>query len=321
MHSSLDPAGPQASRISHLYWLYFWVCVVVWILVVAIAIAGAFRRRITHQGEADIVEPVNPAHEKRLTFTVSACVAITTIILFVLLIGDFITGRRLHKFSEQNDFVALTVTGHQWWWEVRYEDEQTPSNIIVTANEIVIPTGKPVKINLQTGDVIHSFWIPNLTGKKDMIPNHLTAVWLQADKEGKYEGQCAEFCGYEHAMMRLIVRAENPDTFAAWLAAARTPGSEPLTDQQKRGQQVFMSHSCVMCHSIGGTKAHARYGPDLTHVASRMSLAAGTLPNVVGHMAGWIIDPQRVKPGAQMPQNNLEPEDFTALVEYLHSLK
>lgn len=320
-HSALDPAGPQARHISNLYWLFFIVCVIVWVLVVAAALIAAFRKRAQTGRDMLAVEPEDPARERRLTIIVSTCVAITIIILFVLLICDFVTGYRIHEFAAQKDFVAITLTGHQWWWEVRYDDDQTPSNTIETANEIVIPTGKPVKIWLQSGDVIHSFWIPSLSGKKDLIPGHSTAVWIEADKPGKYQGQCAEFCGYEHALMRLIVRAESPDTFNAWLAAARTPASEPLTPQQKRGREVFLSSSCVMCHTVAGTKAHARFGPDLTHVASRMSLAAGSVPNVVGHMAGWIIDPQRVKPGVNMPQNNLEPEDFTALVEWLHSLK
>jgi cytochrome c oxidase subunit 2 len=320
-HSALDPAGPQAGRISKLYWLYFGVCVFVWVAVAVVALVGTFRRRVKDHGEQLTVERTEPARERRLGIIVSVLVGITVVILFVLLIGDYYTGRKLHQFSGQSDFVAITVTGHQWWWEVRYDDQETPSNTIVTANEIVIPTGKPVKIWLVSGDVIHSFWVPNLQGKKDLIPGHSTAIWLQADKDGKYEGQCAEFCGYEHAMMRLIVRAESPDEFVAWLRSARTPAAEPLTEQQKRGRDVFMRSSCVMCHAVAGTKAGARLGPNLTHLASRMSLAAGSIPNVTGHMAGWIIDPQRVKPGVKMPQNNLESQDFTALVEWLSSLK
>jgi cytochrome c oxidase subunit 2 len=178
-----------------------------------------------------------------------------------------------------------------------------------------------VKIFLQSADVIHSFWVPNLHGKRDLIPNHATEIWLQADKPGTYNGQCAEFCGYEHAKMRLTVTAEKPAEFEAWLFAARQIPPEPSTEILKRGKQVFLSSQCVMCHTITGTRAGGRLGPDLTHVGSRRTLAAGSLPNMPGHLAGWIIDPQQIKPGARMPQNNIKPQDLRALLEYLESLK
>jgi cytochrome c oxidase subunit 2 len=237
-----------------------------------------------------------------------------------LLFVDFSTARAIHQFASKPNAVNITLTGHQWWWEIRYEDEQ-PQNIIATANEIHIPTGRPVKIVLQSADVIHSFWIPNLTGKKDMIPNHSTEIWFQADKPGMYWGQCAEFCGFEHAKMRLFVIADPPEVFDGWLNAARTPSRPPLEQIQKEGQQVFMLKQCSMCHTIVGTPAGGRVGPDLTHLMNRYTLAAGAIRNTPGQLAGWILDPQVIKPGCRMPQNNLSPHDLQALLEYLRTLQ
>ena len=181
--------------------------------------------------------------------------------------------------------------------------------------------GRPIKIELKSTDVIHSFWVPNLHGKKDAFPDHDSAIWLRADKEGTYDGQCAEFCGYQHAQMRLQVIAESEDKFQQWLQSARKNAPDPQTEAQKRGQQVFLGTTCVMCHTIQGTNAGARLGPNLTHVASRKRIAAGTLPNTKGHLAGWIVDPQKIKPGVRMPQNPLNPQDLNALLEYIESLK
>jgi len=319
-HSALDPAGPQAGRIAHIYWIYFAVCVAAYVLTMFFMVGAALMRRGREPVSETHVEPKRPDVDHRLGIVVSACVGATTIILFILLFYDFLIGRSIHQFSNSDNPVTITLTGHQWWWEVRYEDAD-PSSVFETANEIVIPTGRPVRIWLQSGDVIHSFWIPNLHGKKDLIPQHSTSIWLQADKPGRYYGQCAEFCGYEHAMMRLLVKAMPYDQFDNWLKAARSPAPLPMTDMQKRGQQVFMSSSCVMCHSIGGTKAGGRVGPDLTHVASREMIGAGEIPNMPGHLAGWVIDTQRVKPGVRMPQNNLPASDVPALLEYLETLK
>jgi cytochrome c oxidase subunit 2 len=322
-HSVLSPAGPQSQRIASLYWLFLWVCVVVWVLVVLVMLLAVWRRRRTALAPAAAELPAvhpDPLREKRIGMTVGTCVGITVVILFVLLFGDYVTGRSIHQFSYSANPVSITVTGHQWWWEFRYEDK-LPVNLFTTANEIHIPTGRPVRLFLQSADVIHSFWVPNLAGKKDLIPNHSTEIWLQADKPGTYYGQCAEYCGYEHALMRMVVVADEPAQFDAWLFAQRQVPPPPTAPLLKHGQQVFLSSQCVMCHTITGTPAGGRVGPDLTHVGSRSTLAAGALPNMPGHLAGWIIDPQRIKPGVKMPQNNLNPQDLRAVLEYLDSLK
>jgi cytochrome c oxidase subunit 2 len=171
-------------------------------------------------------------------------------------------------------------------------------------------------------DVIHSFWVPNLHGKKDMIPGYTNDTWIQADSAGVYRGQCGEYCGYQHAHMALIVTAEPEAAFERWYANQLAPAAPPSDSSVKRGHDVFVSNSCMMCHAISGEPlAGSNVGPDLTHFASRPTIAAGTLPNTRGHLAGWIVDPQRIKPGAQMPPNSLSPADLNALLDYLRSLK
>ena len=174
---------------------------------------------------------------------------------------------------------------------------------------------------LQSSDVIHSFWVPNMEGKKDLIPGHPTVQYFRADRPGKFRGQCAEFCGHQHAHMRLEFVAESPQDFDAWIASARQNAPSPSTESQHRGQEVFVSNQCVMCHNIEGTQARAALGPDLTHLASRELLAAGALPNTRENLTAWITNPQDIKPGVRMPANPLAADDLNALVDYLQSLK
>jgi cytochrome c oxidase subunit 2 len=203
---------------------------------------------------------------------------------------------------------------------VRYEATEADQTVI-TANEIHVPLGEPVVIKTSSTDVIHSFWAPNLHGKRDLIPGYQNALWIEADREGVYRGQCAEFCGHQHAHMSFYVIAEPPEKFRSWLAAQASTPPPPSDPSAKEGQQVFLSHTCVMCHTIRGTQAGAKMGPDLTHIASRMTIAAGTLPNTTGNLAGWILDSQSIKPGNKMPPNPLKADDLNALLKYLGTLK
>jgi cytochrome c oxidase subunit 2 len=203
---------------------------------------------------------------------------------------------------------------------VQYQDA-TPSNIVTTANEMHVPVGRTIHFELQAADVIHSFWVPNLHGKTDLIPGHTTHTFIRADAPGEYWGQCAEFCGFQHANMRFVLIAEPEEDFQRWLAAQRQPAAEPATESQKKGQQVFLTRTCVMCHTITGTPAASKVGPDLTHIGSRPRIGAGTLPNTRGNLAGWVSDPHGVKPGVRMPPNPLEPDELRALLDYLESLK
>jgi cytochrome c oxidase subunit 2 len=262
----------------------------------------------------------DPARERRFTWVVGTCVAITVVILVGLIFTDFATGQSMHDLSRRQDAINIKITAKQWWWQVEYQDV-TPSKNVTDANEIHIPVGRPVRFDLNSSDVIHSFWVPNLSGKRDMIPGHRTALYVQADRPGTYYGQCAEFCGYEHAKMRFAVVVQPQAEFDQWLDNARQPAPPPSNELEQRGQQVFLGSTCVMCHSISGTSARGMLGPDLTHLASRQTIAAGSLPNSRGHIAGWVLDPQNIKPGVLMPQHNFNPDDLQALLEYLWSLK
>jgi cytochrome c oxidase subunit 2 len=317
-HTVLAPAGPQAAAIARLWWVMLvTVSAVFAVVVLAIAVAvarGAIRRRRVASPRA-----AQAPSESALTNVVAAAAALTVVILFVLLIFSIYTGRAVASVGASSA-VSIAVTGHQWWWEIEYEDA-TPSRRLITANEIHIPIGRPVVFKITSHDVIHSFWAPNLHGKRDLVPGILNTIWLQADRPGVYRGQCAEFCGRQHAHMAFDIVAEPDVEFERWLDAQRAPAHEPQNDAQTRGRAVFLGRTCSSCHSIRGTPAFGRVGPDLTHLASRGTLAAGTLPNSRGHLAGWIVDPQTIKPGSQMPPNLLASDDLQDVLSYLEQLK
>ncbi|HKG13261.1 MAG TPA: cytochrome c oxidase subunit II [Pyrinomonadaceae bacterium] len=321
--NALAPAGEQARSIGDLWWLFYYVLWAVWALVVAAALFAVVKGmgRKAGSGETpDEPEVVpDPAYERRKTFAVGGALGLTVVILFVFLVSSFLTGRKVSSMSAGGS-VFVEVRAHQWWWEVRYTDS-TASNTFTTANEIHIPTGRPVQLKLTSTDVIHSFWVPNLSGKKDAIPGKETTLMLNADREGVFRGQCAEFCGHQHAHMAFLVIAESQEKFAAWQQRQRQPAAQPTDATLRRGQQVFMGSPCVMCHTITGTQAGSNVGPNLTHVGSRSTIAAATLANTTGHLSGWVSDAQGVKPGSRMPPNNLTPDDLQALVAYLQSLK
>jgi cytochrome c oxidase subunit 2 len=323
VQSALDPAGPQSGRIGGLWWLMLSTLSAVFLIVMCVLLVAAFRRRQPLDGETPDAPDLKPdsGRERRMSRTVFGGIIVTVIILFVLLVSSFLTGQALYSIASASDkALTVEVTGHQWWWAVKYDD-QTPSRIVTTANEIHIPVGRPVLFKLTSQDVIHSFWIPNLHGKTDLIPGHTTMTWIRADREGTYRGQCAEFCGHQHAHMAFTVVVESEEQFKAWYDAQLLPATQPSTSEQARGQQVFLTSPCIMCHRIQGTDAGGAVGPDLTHVASRPTIAAGTLENTRDHLASWVVDSQRIKPGNRMPQNTLNPQDLQMLLDYLQSLK
>jgi cytochrome c oxidase subunit II len=313
VQSALDPAGPQAERISRLWWLMFWVCLVVFAAVI-VALGYALRR-----GRRREAPDNSPEAESRTTKLIVGSLAVTVIILFLFMIADFSTGRALGSLQSSNAIV-IKVTGRQWWWDFEYQDA-TPSQNVRVANEIHIPTGHPIKFEMTSQDVIHSFWAPNLHGKTDLLTGYRTVTWLQADRPGAYRGQCAEYCGHQHAHMAFTVVAEPPDKFNAWLDNQRRPAPQPSTAEQQAGERLFLTRACVMCHQIRGTDAGATTGPDLTHLATRRTIAAGTLANNRGSLGAWVVDSQRIKPGNKMPPNELSGEELNALLSYLESLK
>lgn len=304
-HAVLSPAGPQSGSIAELYWFFLWVAIIVWAVVITALLIGSFRSKITG--------------DSKLKRTVVGATAVTTVILMGLLVSSIVIGGGVAESPGPNP-LSIDVVGHQWWWEVHYPD-QTPSQTVITANEIHIPVGKPVKISLTSHDVIHSFWVPSLHGKTDLIPTRINTIYIQADHPGIYRGQCAEFCGLEHARMAMYVIAEDPKIFEARRAAQLQPGAEPGSTAAQRGREVFTNGPCVLCHTVRGTNALASFGPDLTHIASRGSIAAGTLSNNRGNLAGWITNAQHIKPGNNMPSINIAAADLQPLAEYLESLK
>jgi cytochrome c oxidase subunit II len=318
--SALDPAGPQSGQIGRLWWLMFYTCSAVFVVVGVFVLIAFFRRRKERKkaGDAPDTSPA-PERERLMGRVVAGAIGLTVVILFVFLISDFSTGRALFSPPDPQA-LSIKITGHQWWWEVEYEDS-TASNIVHTANEIHIPVGRPVKFKLLADDVIHSFWVPNLHGKKDLIPGHEVDIWFQADRAGEFRGQCAEFCGYQHAHMAFRIVAEPIEQFDAWLTGQRNSSVPPTNEAETRGQQVFLSSPCIMCHTIRGTDAGGKVAPELTHLASRKTIAAGTLPFSRGHLAGWITNSQEIKPGNHMPPVPLDPDDLQALLSYLESLK
>jgi cytochrome c oxidase subunit 2 len=218
--------------------------------------------------------------------------------------------------------IKIKVIGHQWWWEFQYSGRGRDG--FTTANELHIPVGEPIQVTLHTSDVIHSFWIPALTGKMDTIPGQNNTTWLQADRAGFYRGQCTEYCGQQHAHMAFVVTAEPKQQFESWwqqqLQGPKPVEAKVAAGEAERGQAVFMQ-SCAVCHTIRGTMAHGKIGPDLSHLMQRQTIAAGTAPNTIGYLSGWISDPQHIKPGNFMPTLTLSSRDLTALRTFLQTLQ
>ena len=317
--SSIESAGIQSQQLGSLWWIFLGITAVVYVIVMLLLIVAFFRVQRAGPGSAPDIRP-DEARDKKMANIIKGGVAVTVITLFALMITSFQAGRAIDTLSRAQGPLEIKVTGQQWWWQVEYQDP-TPSNMVTTANEIHIPIGRPIKIDLVSHDVIHSFWVPNLHGKKDLVPNYPTTIFLVADKPGIYWGQCAEYCGFEHAKMRLMVVAESPDDFNAWYSASQKPAAAPANDQQTRGQQIFMTSVCAQCHTISGTNASGRVGPDLSHVASKPYIASASLENTRENLMNWISDPQAIKPGIRMPMNTYTPEDLNALVDYIQNLK
>jgi cytochrome c oxidase subunit 2 len=306
-----NPQGPAARSIATLGWVLLASGIVVYLIVMAAMVWALARKR--HPSDD------HPKTDRTLTRTVAAAVVVTALTLVALTISSNVAGRGLVSPSGSGA-ITVDVVGHQWWWDFQYRDV-TPSDIVNSPNELHIPIGVPVVLVAQSRDVIHSFWVPNLQGKRDLIPGQVTSIWLQADAPGVYRGQCAEFCGHQHANMALVVVAESMDRFQRWLQQQRRPAAEPVDDLQRRGRDAFLQSSCVSCHTVRGTDAGSRFGPDLTHVASRRTIAAGTLPNTREHLGEWIGNPQSLKPGNRMPPNVVLAENREALLSYLRSLR
>jgi cytochrome c oxidase subunit 2 len=313
--SVLDPQGPGAARVASLWWVMLAIALVVLTVVVAMLVAAVLRGRRggSHgrdagrlsSGEARWGEP----------FIVVAGFVIPALILVALFVVSLRAMAALRQ-PAQAAGLEVRVTGHMWWWEAQYP------NGAVTANEIHVPAGRPVRFTVTSADVIHSFWVPQLQVKADMIPGKVNTLSIQADKPGRWRGQCAEFCGLQHAQMIFWVVADPPAAFDRWMAREALTAAEPTDPGAARGREVFLDQTCAGCHAIRGTPASsARVGPDLTHLASRSTIAAGVLPQTRAALAAWVTDPQIDKPGAVMPPTALTAAELDALLDYLETLR
>lgn len=316
---ALEPQAPKASSIARLGDLFFWIALLVFVAVVGTAL-WAFVRAARRGRSADLAPlPSDVPRERRLTRAVTASTAISLLLLAIMLVASIATGRNLSDFGPSPP-VRIKITAHQWWWKIEYPG-RSPDEQAVTANELYVPAGEPVELELTSADVIHSFWIPNLDGKHDLIPSHVIKTRLLAEHPGVYAGRCAEFCGYQHAHMDIVLVAKPPSEFRAWLAAQRGPAAEPQTARERRGRELIEQRPCAVCHSVAGTRALGGLGPDLTHFASRATLAAGAAANDRASLEQWLQDPKRLKPGAQMPAVPLTASELGAVVDYLRSLR
>lgn len=300
--SALDPEGTGAERIADLWWIMLGAGTVVWVVVV-VAMLAAVRRR----GDGG-------ARGARGALLVGG-IALPAIVITALFILTARPDGPLFAMSGRAEF-TIDLIGHQWWWSVRY-----PEQGVATANELIVPVGTPVRIRLRSADVLHSFWVPQLNGKLDVLPGKVNSMTLEANEPGVYRGECAEFCGVQHAKMQLLVIAEPRNDFDARLARMGEPTPDPQTTAERRGRETFMSVGCAACHTIAGTEADGDEGPDLTHVGRRLTLGAATIPNTRGHLGGWVVNSQTVKPGNRMPPQKIPAEELPALLTYLESLE
>jgi cytochrome c oxidase subunit II len=323
--SILDARGPGEARIVALWWFMFGVSVFVIALVTFLILLGVFPRRRAHRAGIDETPPWSKA------LIVGVGLVFSVVVLTALWIWTLGT---LHAQSEppRPATLQITVTGYEWWWRVDY-----PGLGITTANDIHIPSGEAVRVTLRTVDVIHSLWVPQLQGKTDLVSGRVNRTWWQADHPGVYRGQCAEYCGLQHANMAFYVVADPPADFQAWVAKERRPAAAPSASNFSHGQEVFLSQPCVACHTIKGVSeaspgtaleqfglhypTTAVIGPDLTHFGGRRTIGAGAAPNTEGFLGGWIVDSQGIKPGNHMPPIELPARDLQDLIDYLESLE
>lgn len=309
--SAFDTFGPDAARLTDLWWLMFWMAVPIYLATMAILVVAVVRSR-----SRDTI--LDPREVRYSSLLVGGGVVVPLLVIIPLIYSTVVVGNDISS-GDEGDHLLIEVTGHQWWWEINYPDSN-----VVTANEMHIPIDRDIKLELTSEDVIHSFWVPQLQGKLDLIPGTTNTLWIDADRTGTMRGLCAEHCGIQHTNMRFLVVAHEEEEFNAWLEEQQQPAADPESDLARTGQQVFEASSCASCHHVQGhseASVSEPAAPDLTHLASREEIAAGTLPNTRGNLGGWILNPQNVKPGTQMPPTTMDADEFEALLAYLQSLE
>lgn len=316
MPSALNPHGTGALHIANLWWMMFGFGTAVFLFVVALLLAALFRG----QRGTSTTEPDSAGGDTGRNWPIFGGIVMPLVIIGIVFGYSIYTLANIEN-PNQKPPIKIEVVGRRWWWEVKYPDQG-----VTTANEIHLPVGVPVQIQLQSADVIHSFWVPQLHGKMDLIPTRINNITIQANDKGIYRGECAEFCGLQHAHMGFMVVVESQQDFDNWLNAQQQPAAEPADAIAAQGQKVFMNAGCVFCHTVKGLddkeidRSSVDLGPDLTHLDSRLTIAGATLEKNRGNLAGWVVDAQHVKPGSLMPNMYLNSQDLQALLAYLETL-
>src|SRR4051812_7363557 len=307
--SMLSPHSPEARSIASTWWLMFALALAVYIVVAALIGIAILRRA------PNVDDQRRRRFENRFIFVGGLVIPI--VILGITAVATVVVANDLSPASAAAEpQVRITVIGEQWWWRIDY-----PNEGVVTANEIHVPVGRAVDITLVSGNVIHSLWVPELNGKADLIPGQVNHLRFTATKTGRFDGRCAEFCGIQHARMEFVVFVDSAQDYAKWVADNRAPTPDPTDAAAQRGQQLLVNSSCAGCHKISGTAAQGELGPDLTHIASRKTLGAGTVDNTPDGLAKWLDDTQSLKKGAHMPEVDLTAEQISDLVEYMKTLR
>jgi cytochrome c oxidase subunit 2 len=304
--TTLSPAGSEAHQLSNVWWIMFGIAVGVYVIVGGLIIYSSLRGR-RH-------EPIEgPSRHDDLFIWIGGVAAPVAILLFIAFLTVH-TGAALRAPAKNQ--LVIHVVGRQWWWQVDY-----PGTKVVTANEIYVPVGQPLEFDIDSADVAHSFWVPQLAGKEDAIPGQHNVLRFTVRKAGNYLGECAEFCGLQHANMRFRVIAVSPGDFAIWLSHQEHITTVPQSDVGEQGELALTSNACAGCHTVRGTPAIGTVGPDLTNMGSRTGIGAETVTNTPSNLAQWITDPGHVKPGVQMPPATISQSDIQAIVAYLEGLK
>jgi cytochrome c oxidase subunit II len=305
LRGAMAPRGVEADIANGLWWYMFWLATAIFVGWLALFGVGLVRRHRTDASEADDAR----IHRR---FIVGGGLVLPAIALGSLFFANL---GALNALPSGDD-VVIDATAYQYWWEFGYAQPG-----FVTANEMYIPTGTDVRVRLRTNDVIHSFWVPQVSGKRDMVPGRVNELTLHARQPGRYLGECTEFCGLQHANMRFEVVAVAPDAYRQWLRDMARPAAAPDTAAERAGYDAFMGSTCASCHAIDGTPADGRQGPALTHFAARERLGAGAAPNDRGHLAGWVVNSQALKPGNPMPPIEIQADELSDLLTYLESLE
>jgi len=317
MPSTLNPQGPGAAHLAELWWVMFALGTATFVIVVALMFAALLRRR---RGTSETV-PDSSGGDTGRNWPIWGGIIFPLVVIGFTFGYTIYTQTKIDKSSEEAA-VKIQLTGRRWWWEVKYPDQG-----ITTANEIHVPVGSLVDIELQSADVIHSFWVPELHGKMDAVPTRINHLMLQGNEVGVYRGECAEYCGLQHAHMGFIVVVQSQEDFQAWLSAQQQSAATPADSLATQGQQVFIDRGCIFCHTVRGLqdkdidRSAVDLGPDLTHLSSRLTIASGSLTQNRGNLAGWILDTQHVKPGNLMPNMYMNSDELQALLAYLEGLK